>query len=595
MPALTLANLMLYAAQAALVIGALALTLSVVRLAPAFRLAACRIALLALFLLPLQALVRTTPPELPSVSLAGAPAGFVEAIEARVPDGLPWGALVGGVVAAGIVLRFLWLGVGLVRLSRLTRRLPAAETTGEFDALQTELGTRARVHFAPGLAQPVTFGVSPAVVLLPVTLREASVEQRTAVLCHELLHVRRRDWPWVLVEEGILAVLWFHPAVWWLVGELQLAREQVVDRLTVAATGARRAYMDALFAAADAPSAPPLLAGFLRRRHLARRLVALTEEVVMSRVRLAVGGVLVLGVLLGSGAVAVSAWPLAVVQASEGSGVPAAAPGQLAVAHRVALDVPGGLSSELTSATILFDLVVDAQGEVTAVRPVSFAMRNDANGLSFSATDLTSVEPLLGRITAGSITATESSPRRVVAGATMVRDLDLILKAASTALTQWRFAPPAAAPAIARLDARFDLTAGQVTVGAAKPLSGFTGEPSPVRTFYARRDARPADDGTLRVGGQIRAPQKILNVNPVYPQEAQDARVQGIVIIEAKIAPDGSVAEAWVLRSIPILDGAALDAVRQWRYTPTLQNGAPVPVICTVTVNFTLSDDAKQP
>ena len=190
--------------------------------------------------------------------------------------------------------------------------------------------------------------------------------------------MRRRDWPWVLMEEAVLALLWFHPAVWWLVGELQLAREQVVDRLTVAATGARRAYMDALFSAADAPSAPPLLAGFLRRRHLARRLIALTEEVVMSRARLAAGGVLVLGVLLGSGAAAVAAWPLAAAQVSTAPGeAAAAAPGQLAVAHRETIDVPGGLSQELTSATILLDLVVDAQGEVTSVRPVSFSMRND--------------------------------------------------------------------------------------------------------------------------------------------------------------------------------------------------------------------------
>ena len=67
----------------------------------------------------------------------------------------------------------------------------------------------------------------------------------------------------------------------------------------------------------------------------------------MSRVRLAVGGVLVLGVLLGSGAAAVAAWPLAVVQAP---GVPAASAGQLAVAHRETIDVPGGLSRELTHA-----------------------------------------------------------------------------------------------------------------------------------------------------------------------------------------------------------------------------------------------------
>jgi len=90
------------------------------------------------------------------------------------------------------------------------------------------------------------------------------------------------------------------------------------------------------------------------------------------------------------------------------------------------------------------------------------------------------------------------------------------------------------------------------------------------------------------VGGDIQAPQKVHNVSPQYPQIAQSARVQGVVIIEAVIGPDGSVQEARVLRSIPLLDAAALDAVRQWRYTPTLLNGVPVPVIMTVTVNFTL-------
>ena len=78
-------------------------------------------------------------------------------------------------------------------------------------------------------------------------------------------------------------------------------------------------------------------------------------------------------------------------------GEAAAAPGQLAVAHRETIDVPGGLSQELTSATILLDLVVDAQGEVTSVRPVSFAMRNDATGMSVSVTDLKTVEAMLRR------------------------------------------------------------------------------------------------------------------------------------------------------------------------------------------------------
>jgi TonB family protein len=93
----------------------------------------------------------------------------------------------------------------------------------------------------------------------------------------------------------------------------------------------------------------------------------------------------------------------------------------------------------------------------------------------------------------------------------------------------------------------------------------------------------------VRVGGQIRAPKKIKHVEPVYPPIAQSARVQGVVIVEAVIGPDGKVSDARILRSIPLLDQAALDAVRQWEFTPTLLKGKPVPVIMTTTVSFTLS------
>jgi TonB family protein len=91
----------------------------------------------------------------------------------------------------------------------------------------------------------------------------------------------------------------------------------------------------------------------------------------------------------------------------------------------------------------------------------------------------------------------------------------------------------------------------------------------------------------LRIGGQIRAPRKIKDAQPVYPAIARSAGVSGAVTIEATIGPDGKVTDAKVVRSIPLLDQAALDAVRQWTYTPTLLNGVPVPVLVTVTINFT--------
>ncbi len=98
----------------------------------------------------------------------------------------------------------------------------------------------------------------------------------------------------------------------------------------------------------------------------------------------------------------------------------------------------------------------------------------------------------------------------------------------------------------------------------------------------------PAPVQPVRIGGNIAAPTKTHDAAPVYPAIAQAARVQGIVIIQATIGADGRVIDAVVLRSVPLLDEAALVAVRQWRYTATRLNGAPVAVVMTVTVNFQL-------
>ena len=99
----------------------------------------------------------------------------------------------------------------------------------------------------------------------------------------------------------------------------------------------------------------------------------------------------------------------------------------------------------------------------------------------------------------------------------------------------------------------------------------------------------PRSTKAVRVGGNIAAPKKLKDVAPVYPQMAVQARLQGVVIIEATIGTDGAVTNARVLRPVQqMLDEAALEAVRQWEYAPTLLNGIAVPVIITVTVNFAL-------
>ena len=144
-------------------------------------------------------------------------------------------------------------------------------------------------------------------------------------------------------------------------------------------------------------------------------------------------------------------------------------------------------------------------------------------------------------------------------------------------------APPDIRPETPR---QFDLpdVASSITgvVSGVNSFDTVVGEPPPP-------PPPPVEQKPVRPGGSIRPPAKVHDVAPIYPPAAQAARIQGPVIIEATIDTDGRVQATRVLRGLPILEGAALTAVRQWVYTPTLLNGVAVPVIMTVTVMFQLN------
>jgi TonB family protein len=138
--------------------------------------------------------------------------------------------------------------------------------------------------------------------------------------------------------------------------------------------------------------------------------------------------------------------------------------------------------------------------------------------------------------------------------------------AALAAVRQWRFKQPYDAPLLLTID-----------FGSNSP------EPARER----------ADGLTLRAGTDVPPPAKIVDVRPIYPPEAIAARITGVVIIQAEIGLTGEVESATVARSIPMLDEAALTAVRQWKYQPTVIKGEPVRVAMTVTVNFTLGEPSR--
>ncbi len=220
-----------------------------------------------------------------------------------------WAAYVGMVLAAGIAVRLAWLLAGIWRLQRLRRTGELAVASEGYRELAALIEAGAEIRRVDRLGQPVTFGVLKPAVLLPASFHTLPEGVQRAVLAHELWHVRRRDWAWVLLEEAIRAAFWFNPAMWWLVSRVQSSREEVVDELTVQVTNARKTYLEALLAFADQPTLFPATP-FARRRHLFHRMLLISREAVMSSRRIVASTLATAAVLLATGLYASSAFPL---------------------------------------------------------------------------------------------------------------------------------------------------------------------------------------------------------------------------------------------------------------------------------------------
>jgi TonB family protein len=208
-------------------------------------------------------------------------------------------------VGLGALVRLAWLGLGLSRLRSLRRDAVLAALSPTATRAFDDAGARARLLVSGRVEGPLTFGWRDPVVLLPAGILELDPEAQRGIVCHELLHVRRRDWLWTLFEEAVRALLWFHPAVWMLLARIALSREQVVDREVVRRTGSRRAYLEALRAVASRSwqAAVPGLP-FFHRGHLRERVIHLCQEVPMSRRRITTlvatfAGLLALTAILG--------------------------------------------------------------------------------------------------------------------------------------------------------------------------------------------------------------------------------------------------------------------------------------------------------
>ena len=388
--AIWLANISAFALQLAVIIGVgVALSRLVQLQRPRAALGYWRVVLLACLLLPLcqpwTAATRSAGAAIATTTIAVSDATWFVAPQAvDVTKSIPWTvtevALL--VLVAGIAARGLWLIVGACSLVRLRRSsTPLVPPPAAFRDAQARLGVRATIAVSDRVSGPITFGVLDPIVILPPGAPEMDETVQEAIAYHELLHVRRRDWLDEVFEEVVRTVFWFHPAVWWLVGRIQLSREQVVDQAVIELTASRERYVQALLAVAlgnrSIALAPAPL--FLRRRHLKKRVIQILQETTMTTRRL-IASLTISGAALGLAAVlAIRAFPLQAQGQSLGvnGGVPAnGEPIQIVkggdhLLHGTLPEYPKRAIEQHVEGDVTLDLAVDDRGEVADARVLS--------------------------------------------------------------------------------------------------------------------------------------------------------------------------------------------------------------------------------
>jgi protein TonB len=157
-------------------------------------------------------------------------------------------------------------------------------------------------------------------------------------------------------------------------------------------------------------------------------------------------------------------------------------------------------------------------------------------------------------------------------------------------------AAPIEAPAAIAPESQFEATDAGVIGGVEGGIpGGILGgmELEPIVAPPAPPPPPPPPRTPVRIGGEIAQPALLIRVPPVYPEIAMRAQVQGLVILEAVVDEEGTVGAIKVLRSVKFLDEPAIEAVKQWRYSPLLLNGTPVPFVLTVTVSFKVETAAR--
>jgi TonB family protein len=548
---------------------------------------------------------------------------------------ISWHQMAVLIFLAGVAIRLCSTLAGLWELRRYRKSAAPLYALPEPVRAARSIVKADADFFTTAGAGPLTFGFFRRMILLPKSFQDLNEQAQLGIACHELLHVRRNDWLVTLLEELAASLFWFHPAIWWVLAQTRLAREQLVDAEVVRLTSAREPYINALLEIAGARPTLDLAPAplFLRKRHLFQRMHFLLSEVSMTRFRLFSSYGSMVAILVLAGWVVLVSFPLigkaeikpAVRQSPSQTSQPQ--PGY--VVNTPPVYYPPAALQKGIQGSVVVELTFNASGDVTDSRVLSGPEELRKGGLesalrgTYNINTARTLQVVVNFTIPPTVAGTPGQR-----GNFQVRDgAPVTLPGARGGAPIQAFPGPPPAPAdiargifekmgnvegidviglqgsdLAQMQQRLQRFQGQpmskdlfdqiteaaLSGGVSVPYQGLNIQPTPnqgsrVQVTFSATPLR------VRVGGRV-ADNNLIKpaAEPVYPPLAKVSKVQGDVVLEVNITKEGKVENLTVVSGHPLLTDAAIDAVRQWGYKPTLLNGAPVDVVTTVTVNFTL-------
>jgi TonB family protein len=429
----------------------------------------------------------------------------------------------------------------LVRLAATSRRIEHGAWARSAAAIGREYGFRNDVTLleAPGSNMLVTWGFFRPKVLLPTAAHDWPADRVSIVLAHELAHIQRGDWAVLLVTEALRAVYWFNPLFWLACARARQESERACDDrvLNRGVPGSDYATHLVVIARALRTEGMRLPAPAITRTSSLEGRVKAMLDAHRNRRPLTPAAGLLTAIALLAVTIAVAGF----------------APGQIAFAS-LGGTIVDPQDAALPGVTVrLTNLATEAKYEVKSDRtgryefvglpPGEYALSAQLPG--FRTTDY----------------------RVSIAGQSIERNLSM---------------------KIGMLEETISVSPGPPAV--VDPAAQQAREER-MQEFMAKRAQQScspaANDGSARIGGNLRPPVKLRDVRPVYPAQLEQAGIGGSVLLEANIGPDGSVSKVEVISTThPDLAASAVDAVRQWQFDSTLLNCVAVEVPMKVNVSF---------